>query len=148
MENAITHLDITEETCLVGAGGGSFHALGFLIKILKKKKGQNFLVDALCVNLGFVNRTRKYSPDISVLLKKISKKKVLIVLAELGTGRTADHLYREISKIPHIESVEMFCLIASETASNSGDWFDVFTLSIIDRKVGNKSILPWARTTS
>lgn len=147
IESCLDVLRIDQNTCVIGAGGGSFFALGHIVKRYSERYPNEEIPTVTCVNLGFENRQRIYAPKIPKSAFK-DKSKVLIVLAELGTGRTAKDLIDLASQYVDKENILTFALISSETAAASGDWSDVVTLAIVDRKFGSTSVLPWARTSA
>jgi hypothetical protein len=148
IRRAVTKLPIRENTLLIGAGGGSFKAIGMLLKAWEEEKAPNNLPpDSLCVSMACKDgNTRSFYPSLDEIKTCVRNEDILIVLAQIGTGSTAQALLSWADSLGGSRQVNLFSLIVSETAAQSGDWRNVYTLGIINRRNVKHSILPWVST--
>jgi hypoxanthine-guanine phosphoribosyltransferase len=148
IRKSVNRLNISSETLLIGAGGGSYTAIGMLLKAWEEE-GRGIPPDSLCVSMACkTENERDFYPSLNEIKSCVNNRHILIVLAEIGTGSTAKSLLTWAKSIESVKEVDLFSLIISETAAQSGDWEKVFTLGIINRKDNVKhSVLPWVSTT-
>lgn len=149
VKNCINSLPINQDTLIFGVGGGSYTAIGILLKAWEKKSPQGDIPpDSICISMKSDNsHNREFFPSLQEISQSISNKEVLIVLAQIGTGRTARELVNWAENLSCVNKINIFSLIISEPAADSGDWSDAYTLAILNRNDINHSILPWISTT-
>ena len=142
---AMSRLPLDENTCIIGAGGGSFFLIGMILKEWQEKK-KTTPPSAICISLSVDNREREFYPSLNQVQNIIDKNKVLIVLSAIGTGKGASKMLEWANAITTLEKVTMFSLIVSEDAANTGEWKDIYTLGVLNRSELKKSIIPWIKT--
>ena len=121
------------------------------MKAWKKKYPILQTPNAICISME-IKKDPNEQIDHIVFYPKLEKiesliqSKALIVLAHIGTGRTAKKLMNWANNLKDVES-HCFSLIVSKTAAESEDWSNVTTLGIINREhKETRSILPWIST--
>lgn len=145
IRDAIKQLPIDNNTYLFGAGGGSFKSIGMLLKAWEEENPNTHPPYSLCLSMVNDATGISFYPSLDDISPSI-RSKLLIVLAQIGTGSTAKAVKAWADSVSSINGVEIFCLIMSETAADSGEWPGVYTLGVINRKDIKHSVLPWVST--
>ena len=146
IRQALKHLPIDSDTFLLGVGGGSFKAIGMVLKAWEEEKPNAKPPHSLCLRMA-KNRDAgteliTFYPSLDRLESMINTK-LVIVVAQIGTGRTARAVKEWADSIESVTKTDIFALIISEAAADSGEWKGAFTLGVVNRGNVSRSVLPW-----
>ena len=142
---ALKRLPIDSDTLLIGAGGGSFKAIGMLLKAWEEELPHKPPPYSICVSLDLENAVTGFYPALDSL-RFCLRPSVIIVLTDIGTGMTARRLKEWLASVDTVKEANFFSLIVSEAAASSGEWNGVYTLAVANRKSRQRSIIPWIST--
>lgn len=145
IKQGLKELPLSSETFILGAGGGSFKAIGMILKAWEEEHPKEPPPKCLCISMQIERDEIRFFPELDTF-RSIVKNPMLIVLAQIGTGSTAKALRRWAGSIEGFKSIDIFSMIISPSAADSREWNGAFTLCISNRKSSKRSVLPWVST--